>query len=86
MNHSNRLENADNYERYPWDMFNRQMEYMERRHNRMMRQMGDVMQNIPSQGNGQYTGFRSVNHSNMNYSFSSDNGKLTGTITTTGTG
>ncbi|MDD2693598.1 MAG: hypothetical protein PHY14_01570 [Candidatus Gracilibacteria bacterium] len=86
MNHSNRFENTDNYERYPWDMFDRQMEYMERRHNRMMRQMGDMMQNIPPQGNGQYTGFRSVNNSNMNYSFNSNNGKVNGTITTTGSG
>lgn len=68
-------------------MFDREMQSMEQTHRTMQNRMETMMQEMPVRNsNGQYTGFRSVNNQSLNYSFSSNDGKVNGTVTTTGTG
>lgn len=84
MNHMNdSFNDMDN----PWWMFDREMQSMEQTHRTMQNRMETMMQEMPVRNsNGQYTGFRSVNNQSLNYSFSSNDGKVNGTVTTTGTG
>lgn len=71
----------------PWNMFDRQMEYIEDRHDRMMRQMNAMMQEISTRPVGQYIGFRNMNTaSSSSYSLHSIDGNVNGTITLSGTG